>query len=88
VEKRVKPIALHPAVLVAAVLTTVAISASVGAFVGYGRGYERGGFGGRQVATRNMASGLSTLMTSGFSIRATDGVDKRYVLKPVEAQTN
>lgn len=87
-EQRVKPIALHPAALVAAVLTTVALSASVGAFVGYGRGYECGGFDGRQVAVRNMASGLSALMTSGFSIRATDGADKRYVLKPVEAQTN
>ncbi|VWC78977.1 hypothetical protein BLA39750_01057 [Burkholderia lata] len=79
---------MRPAVLVAALLTGGAISATVGAYVGYGKGYERGGLDARQVAMRNMASGVSTLMTNGFSIRLTDGVEKRYILKPVEAQAD
>ncbi len=87
-DKRVKAIELRPFVLVTVLVTAGAISATVGAIAGYGKGYERGDVDGRQAAVRSMASGLSTLMTTGLSIRAADGVDKRYVLTPVETQTN
>ncbi|MBN3814088.1 hypothetical protein [Paraburkholderia sp. Ac-20347] len=83
-----KKITLHPAAFVGVLLLAAVAAAAVTDHTAFKRGYTRGTFDAQHDAIRNIGVGLSTMMTSGITIRQADGSERRFVLTPVETQSH